>query len=435
MNVIEKIKQFSNYYYNIGLKRAQVRDLSGAIEMLEKSLQFNKANVEARNLLGLVYYETGEIVLALREWVLSANYKKEDNKAIGYIQEIQGDVHLLTSTNQTVRYYNNALESAKHGQLDMSIIQLKKAVKLCPKFIRAYQLLALLYMHQGTYMKAKEILRTAGRIDRNNTTTLRYQKQVNDTLRMDVNTHKKTDKADRSLGTVVQHETYVAQSNLLDHQLWRASLNIIIGLIVGVLIAYFLILPSQEDKASALVKNQLQEANTTISSKNVKINDLTEQVEGLTRQLGTMNEEQTSTSSEIALYQKMLMAYVKYVDGDYVGAGTLIDSVDETAVSEDMQGTYDTVKAKINEEYMKSLLKTAGDYYNQSKFDDAISTYQRIMAIDENYMDGEAMYYAAQSYRKNGDNQKAIVLYQKVIDNYPETQKAYNAQSYLDGMK
>ena len=60
----------SNSYYNIALNKAKVRDLSSAIQDLKKSIQLNKANYEARNLLGLIYYEMGEIVDALTQWVL-----------------------------------------------------------------------------------------------------------------------------------------------------------------------------------------------------------------------------------------------------------------------------------------------------------------------------------------------------------------------------
>ena len=48
--------------------------MSGAEEALKISLKYDKMNIDARNLLGLVYYETGEVVLALSHWVISVNY-------------------------------------------------------------------------------------------------------------------------------------------------------------------------------------------------------------------------------------------------------------------------------------------------------------------------------------------------------------------------
>ena len=71
VTLYKRIIYISNRFYNDGLERAGVRDLTGAITSLRQSLKFDKNNVEARNLLGLVYFETGEVVAALSEWVIS----------------------------------------------------------------------------------------------------------------------------------------------------------------------------------------------------------------------------------------------------------------------------------------------------------------------------------------------------------------------------
>ena len=85
MRFTKKLNYLSNQWYNDGLKKANIRDLSGAITSLKKSLQFNRDNVNARNLLGLCYYGRGEVVEALVEWVISKNYQPEDNRADFYL--------------------------------------------------------------------------------------------------------------------------------------------------------------------------------------------------------------------------------------------------------------------------------------------------------------------------------------------------------------
>lgn len=49
------LEQIANCYYNLGLERARLRDLSGAAELLKKSLTFDKYQKDARNLLGLIF--------------------------------------------------------------------------------------------------------------------------------------------------------------------------------------------------------------------------------------------------------------------------------------------------------------------------------------------------------------------------------------------
>ena len=60
----------------------------------------------------------------------------------------------------------------------MAMIQLKKVLVQNPKFIKAYHLLALLYLKRQEYEKARKLLKKAAYIDNTNTTTLRYLKEV-----------------------------------------------------------------------------------------------------------------------------------------------------------------------------------------------------------------------------------------------------------------
>ena len=47
MDYTVKLAYQSNYWYNDGLAKAQVRDMSGAITSLKKSLQYNRSNLAA----------------------------------------------------------------------------------------------------------------------------------------------------------------------------------------------------------------------------------------------------------------------------------------------------------------------------------------------------------------------------------------------------
>ena len=75
----KKVDYLSKIFYNQGLEKASIRDLSGAIACLKQSLMYDKRNIRARNLLGLVYFETGEVVSALSEWVISKNLQPTRN--------------------------------------------------------------------------------------------------------------------------------------------------------------------------------------------------------------------------------------------------------------------------------------------------------------------------------------------------------------------
>ena len=112
--VAMRLYRLSNRYYNEGLVRAKVRDLSGAVLMLKKSLENNKRNIQARNLLGLVYYEMGEPVVALSEWIISKHFMPENNRADYFIEKVQSNPAKLDAINQTVKKYNCNIHARLH---------------------------------------------------------------------------------------------------------------------------------------------------------------------------------------------------------------------------------------------------------------------------------------------------------------------------------
>ena len=180
VEVQKKIWQLSNTYYNLGLDKAQIRDLSGAIDLLKRSLKFNKLNVQARNLLGLVYFETGEAVAALSEWIISKNIMPENNIASEYIERLQQNANKLDVINQTIKKDNDSLKCCRKGSEDVAVIQLKKILNQNPKLIKGYHLLALIYLKKEEYEKARRILKKAAKIDKTNSTTLRFLREVDE---------------------------------------------------------------------------------------------------------------------------------------------------------------------------------------------------------------------------------------------------------------
>ena len=151
----KKIIVMSNTYYNMGLQKAIIRDLSGAAELLRRSVGLYKYNTQARNLLGLVYYEMGEIVNALREWVISKNFDPEQNIADDFIRDVQSNQNRLETLNQSIRKYNVAISYASQGKDDVAIIQLKKVINMNEKFVKGYQLLALLYIKKANMIRQR----------------------------------------------------------------------------------------------------------------------------------------------------------------------------------------------------------------------------------------------------------------------------------------
>ncbi len=246
----KKVDYLSRHYYNMGLEKASVRDLSGAISCLKQSLIYNKHNIQARNLLGLVYFETGEVVSALSEWVISKNLQPTRNLATEYINKLQANSNKLEAINETIRKYNDALNLCREGHEDMAAIRLKKILTQNPKLIKGYHLLALIRMKEGEYNRARKALRKAARIDKTNTTTLRFLKEIDDQTGVTTKLEhqkkgffrngagKKAEQENSSVDMTVQVPAYKEQSRI------SLFFTLVAGFGAGLLAFYLLAVPS-----------------------------------------------------------------------------------------------------------------------------------------------------------------------------------------------
>ncbi len=429
VKVYKRILHASNGFYNEGLERANVRNLSGAVESLKKSLQLNKMNIDARNLLGLVYFEMGDTVSALSEWVISKNYQGRNNAAGDYLNEIQNNPSRLDAINQTIKKYNQALIYCRQDSRDLAMIQLKKVLSLNPKLIKGHQLLALLYMQEGKYDQAKKSLRNAAKIDENNTMTLRYQKEVDSKLR---ESGSKKQKKEDLISYQSGNDTIIMPAHFKDNSAWQTILNIVIGVALGVAIAMFLLLPNIQQKAKGETNEAVKAANETISSKEQSIADLEREVTDLTAQVQQAKDDSQAIKSKLASYEQLLGAYAAYAAEDMDAAGEALGKIRAEDLDDGIRSMYDDANAKVKEKYLASAYQEGYGAYNKGQYDEAAEKLAKVVEMDETYQDGYALYYLAQSYRRVDNMTEALVYYQKVVEKYPGTERARMAQNILN---
>ncbi len=344
----KKVDFISKYYYNQGLEKASIRDLSGAITCLKQSLAYNKLNIPARNLLGLVYFETGEVVAALSEWVISKNLQSSRNPASEYIGKLQANPNKLEAINETIRKYNYALLLCREGHEDMAAIQLKKILSQNSKLIKGYHLLALIQIKDEEWSKARRTLKKAIRIDKTNTTTLRFLREVDEqtgvTTRLEQ--EKKgffrtdSEESDEEIGSmefVVQSKTYKERSRI------PLFFTLVAGFAAGAAAFWLLVMP-------AIRQNIYREANQQI----VKYSEsLASQGAELTRAKGKA-EESDSTAEAAAKqieqernkstsYEALLTAYAYLLQEEYDSAALSIQNVREDMLTDSMRSMYEYV--------------------------------------------------------------------------------------------
>ncbi len=439
--IYKKIMHISNRYYNDGLEKAQVRDLTGAITSLRQSLKFNKNHVEARNLLGLVYFEMGEVVAALSEWVISKNLRPKKNIADDYINMIQTNQSRLDSINQTIKKYNQALLYCHQASLDLAIIQLKKVLSLNPKFVRAHQLLALLYINSEDWERARRELYKCSQIDTNNTITMRYLKEVEHMLAPD-ESGKASVKKKNKPGDVIKYqsgnETIIQPMNVKESKGLSTVVNMVIGILIGLAGAWFLILPARIQSARAVMDEDLRLVSEQLDAKTASIKEMEQQIKELTDTNVSLQadlEGYVGTDGALQAMDKLLKAASAYLTdpGQVMEVAESLDEIDMEelgdAVSEDFKALHERLTTLVGPELAKAYYDEGYELYRQEQYAAALPILVKAHQYDES--NGDALYYLAHCYRFTNNNAKAIEAYEQVIEQFPGTEKARNSKRFL----
>lgn len=452
VSLYKRIMILSNLYYNEGLARAGLRDLTGAVTSLRQSLKFNKNNIEARNLLGLVYFEMGETVTALGEWVISKNTRPEKNIADDYINMIQASASRLDAINQTIKKYNQALVYCRQDSKDLAVIQLRKVLSLNPKFIRAHQLLALLYMESEQWDKAKRELVKCADMDRNNIQTLTYMREVDRMLAPDDSgkVSRRRDK-DESVRFQTDNEVLIQPMGVKEPRRSGVGtvLNIALGLIIGVAATYFLVVPSVRTNVNNEAQQSILEISNQITAKNNEITDLESQIERIRQEKEGLQEELSryaGTDGTLQSMEQLLSAAAEYLSAAQLAEGSqerelhivqtadILEQVESSIIleetSESFQNLYQALHSAIGPHMSVVYYEIGNNAYNAQNLADAIDALEKSIAYNPD--NGDPYYILGHAYRLSDNKEKAIAAYQKFVELMPLRDRANTARRYIN---
>ena len=342
----KKVDYLSKLYYNQGLEKASIRDLSGAISCLKQSLAYDKRNIRARNLLGLVYFETGEVVAALSEWVISKNIQKNRNLASEYIAKLQANQNKLDTINESIKEYNNALAMCREGHEDMAAIRLKKILSQNPKLIKGYHLLALIQMKNQEWNKARRTLKKAARIDKTNTTTLRFLREVDEQTGVTTKIEKKrkglfgNEKAENDN---ISGEIVVRPSSYKERSRISLFFTMVLGFAAGAAAFWLLVLPAVKQDIYREANQQIIQYSDSLSSQSVELTKAQGEAAESNDTADAVSKQVEEEKKRSQSYEALFSAYTAMQQEDLDTAALQIQNVYVDTLSDSAKGVYNTI--------------------------------------------------------------------------------------------
>ncbi len=435
MKVKTSFRKIANAYYNIGLQRAQLNDLTGAAGYLKEALHYDKYCTDARNLLGLIFYEMGESADALVQWIISYNLDPDpDNRADYFLDEIQRKQSVIENDSDLVKRFNQALHIAQNGGEDFAIIELRDITKKKPNFVKAQLLLAVLYMQGGEHLKAGRALLEVLKIDHNNPQALVLMEEVK----------KLTGKADienAKLKNAFSHRDLEDGVVIIPKQEKHAGLDkialfLIIGIVLGVLGFQILVLPTikkeyTDELNSSIARNsaELSNVNAQYSSLSEQFRDLQVQYDDVSRKL---NEYEAENAAFTDMYETLKRIVTDVNDGNVEDAVNSYLSIDrELITTEPLLSQLLDVDRLILNDAFNSIVEAGTSNWNSGKLETAEYYYQLALQIKPS--DPEAMYLLARLYQYQDRVTEANALFDRIIGEHPESsyaQRSVDARGY-----
>ena len=436
------VMEYSAAYYNDGLERATNHDLSGAARSLQMCLKLDKNNIDARNLLGLVYYQTGEAVGAITQWVISKNLRQDNNPVDAYLAELRNRPDYLANMNSAIKKYNFALRSVRKKHYDAARIQLKKVLQLNPKLLKARQMLALLYMQREDYARARYELLQCEQIDVSNEKTSRFQNEI-DKVIANKNVERESDNTKKKKALAIAYrsgnETIIQPTSGFFSTGGAISLiSVALGLALGLAAMFFLVLPDRVKKAQLAGNERIAVISEELDAKAADVSEYRQQVDELTAQVETMSgklEGYENLDAEGSAPFNLANAAALYLTGEakIADIAVYMEKVTAEKALELQDGDY----GKLYQSLVSACGKDLSEYFfnqainamKENNMSEAVRLYG--LAAQYDVTNVKALYSFAEATALSGDKDAAKLLYGKVIELFPDDDAAQDAEAKI----
>ena len=435
--VFRKTRSASIRLYNEALKHAEERDLSGAAENLEQSLLFDKNNIPARNLLGLIYCEMGRIGDALKHWIISTSLQPDGNAAAGYIDYLQKNAREMEKYNDAIRMYNQAIHYLKQGSDDLAVIQLKKSIDNNPDFLDAYNLMTLCCIEDKNAKRAQHFNEIVLKRDIRNPLALHYAKLLGNTPTSP--SHLKKAEKSKTPTTVSVKKTdsnppiprYKRKEKTNSVLEKRDFLAFFAGICVAVIVILVLIVPALNESKN----NKIKELETAVENYAGETDMTPEEVLAMRTELTKLQEENKLLRSEEnkqANLELLATAVAQMTDGDFEACVTTLDTIDTVSFSEEDMAKYTSVKTTAYPKAADSYYTKGKSQFLSNNFTEAKTYLETALnyTSTENFID-DTLYYLAKIAEEDGDAVKAKEYYNRVVKEYPDSNQITNVKNAL----
>ena len=277
--------------------------------------------------------------------------------------------------------------------------------------------------------------------------TLRYLREVDEMLLPEEGMKsggKKKSRSNEIMKYQSGNETIIQPANVREGKGVGSLLNLGIGLVIGIAIAMFLILPARIQTEKAGINDELRNVSEQSDAKSATIDELEQQLSSVREENETLQQDLQAymgKDGNLEYYDLLTKAADAYLTdaSDVMTVADYLEEIDVTRqeeqieISESYEKLYNTLLALIGPTLGDSYYDTAYEQYTHVNHQEAIPNFEKAFKYDAS--NGDALYYLADAYRSVGRTEDAKEAYRQVIELFPGTLKATKSITYLEELE
>ena len=238
------------------------------------------------------------------------------------------------------------------------------------------------------------------------------------------------------------NDTVIQPVGKKDRTVLHTLVNMLIGIVIGVGIAWFLILPARVQKTQADYNAKYKEVSELLDAKTVQVNELTNQIDELTQEKDSLSSSLTAAQADkiqIQANTDLIEAALIHMNGtgDEMAVADALEKIDgeymQNEATESFKSLYNALKSSVGKVVARKSYDVGYAAFRAEEYETAIKSLEK--AYDYDPTNGEALYNLGNSYNKIGNLDKAVEIYEQVIELFPNTAKARKSQSYIKEIK
>ena len=327
------------------------------------------------------------------------------------------------------------MKLAKTGSYDLSIIQLKKLISLNGKHIKGLQLLGLLNMKAGNLSQAKKYLKMILKVDTMNPLAMQYLNEIKGKNAGE----DKTEDVDADKLVLNARESFAPTSAYRENKHGILPwINLLLGIVLGMAFFMIAIVPGIRAKSVENKKAELVSLNETLAKTNAEFDSIKSENDELKKQVDTLEStnkklSETVKKPESNEYSDLAEAAAYFVMDDKAKAATSLLKVDKTTLKDkNLLNLYNQLSGKVFEEQSTKLFQEGYGAYNRGKYEDALKAFETSLKMNSANVD--SIYFTGRCYDRMADKEKAKEWYNKVINEFGNTQRAVEARRWLNAL-